>query len=135
MFLAAFAGNTFYSAALLTNLRVWGDYGPYGGNGWVGSDGSRREEWVWAGLPFFLGAAGVLVLDASVGVQFWVYGDGEARVVVVEEEEGGRSRYWRRVSGWMRGWMPGWSEGDGDEEREALVGERDVGGGYRTWAL
>ncbi|KAH9834275.1 PQ loop repeat protein [Teratosphaeria destructans] len=31
LFLAAFLGNLFYSAALLTNPRAWHDFGPYGG--------------------------------------------------------------------------------------------------------
>ena len=62
-------------------------------------------------------------MDAAVGVQFLVFGEGEAGreegkrrrevVVVVGRREGrvgpdGRGRGWRwhRVSGWMRGWVP-----------------------------
>jgi solute carrier family 66 (lysosomal lysine-arginine transporter), member 1 len=65
--------------------------------------------------PFWLGAAGVLVLDAAMGVQFVVFGDGKARseeegdvaeVLVVEEVGVRGPGRWRRVSGWMRGWMP-----------------------------
>lgn len=95
-----------------------------------------------AALPFFLGAAGVLGLDASVGVQFWLYGGGgergrKGKLVVVEGPEGrggGRWR-WRRVSGWMRGWVPSVSsasgEGRGVQEREALLeGTEDEGRGY-----
>ncbi|EME85502.1 uncharacterized protein MYCFIDRAFT_109882, partial [Pseudocercospora fijiensis CIRAD86] len=104
LFIAAFCGNMFYSSALLTNPCAWEDFGPYGGGGWVGKDGSERAEWVMAALPFFLGAAGVLGLDASVGVQFLIYGEGPEKLVVVEEEQG--RRRWRRVSGWIRGWMP-----------------------------
>ncbi|KXT05297.1 hypothetical protein AC578_10986 [Pseudocercospora eumusae] len=117
LFIAAFCGNMFYSSALLTNPCAWEDFGPYGGGGWVGKDGSDRAEWVMAALPFFLGAAGVLGLDASVGVQFLIYGEGPEKLVVVEEEQG--RRRWRRVSGWIRGWMPNISEARG--ERRALI--------------
>jgi hypothetical protein len=53
----------------------------------------------------------VLVLDAAMGVQFIVYGegkeaDGVAEVLVVEEDGVRGPGRWRRVSGWMRGWMP-----------------------------
>lgn len=117
----------FYSSALLTNPCAWEDFGPYGGGGWVGKDGSDRAEWVMAALPFFLGAAGVLGLDASVGVQFLIYGEGPEKLVVVEEEQG--RRRWRRVSGWIRGWMPSISEGKGSERR-ALNPESQRGEGY-----
>ncbi|KAF7195675.1 putative vacuolar amino acid transporter YPQ3 [Pseudocercospora fuligena] len=118
LFIAAFCGNMFYSSALLTNPCAWEDFGSYSGGGWVGKDGSDRSEWVMAALPFFLGAAGVLGLDASVGVQFLIYGEGPEKLVVVEEEQG--RRRWRRVSGWIRGWMPSISEGKGSERR-ALI--------------
>jgi hypothetical protein len=133
LFLAAFCGNLFYSAALLTNPNAWYDFEPYGGGGWVDAAGNDRVRWVLAALPFFLGAAGVLGLDASVGVQFLIYGAAAQKLVVLDEEairEVGSgdepiagvaiievdrrssaatddSRWhWRRVSGWMRGWIP-----------------------------
>lgn len=131
LFIAAFCGNLLYSSALLTNPCVWRDFGPYGGGGWAGPDGSDRTKWVAAALPFFLGAAGVLGLDASVGIQFLLYGDSDAKVIVVEES-GTRKWHWRRVSGWMRGWIPSVSDGRGDE-REALIersnGQHDEGYG------
>ncbi|TKA78462.1 hypothetical protein B0A55_04969 [Friedmanniomyces simplex] len=139
LFLAAFSGNLCYSAALLTNPCAWADYPPFGSGGWVGGSGSRSREWGVAALPFFLGAAGVLGLDASVGWQFWAYGreeegeGGEVEVVVVVVEEGWKGRHWRRVSGWMRGWVPGGNEGKegSSSEREGLLGE-GRGGGYGT---
>ncbi|KAF2233348.1 hypothetical protein EV356DRAFT_426686, partial [Viridothelium virens] len=108
LFLAAFFGNLFYSSSLLSNPCAWSDYGAYGGGGWVGGEGSARAEWVGRALPFFLGAAGVLALDAAVGVQFLVYGEGGRKAT-----EGGddvlaleRPSSWQRVTGWMRGWVP-----------------------------
>ncbi|OCK90581.1 uncharacterized protein K441DRAFT_707630 [Cenococcum geophilum 1.58] len=126
LFAAAFFGNLFYASSLLANPCAWTDFAPGEGRGWVGEEGSRRADWVARALPFWLGAAGVLVMDAAVGVQFLVFGDGEAAreggkrrretVVVVGRGEGrvgemgadGRGRRWRwhRVSGWMRGWVP-----------------------------
>ncbi|GAB7358100.1 hypothetical protein MBLNU230_g0261t1 [Neophaeotheca triangularis] len=141
LFLAAFFGNLFYASALAANPRVWNSYPAHGCHGWVGPQASERAGFVLAVLPFFLGAAGVLGLDASVGVQFWVYGGrgecdgggGGGAVVVVEGVEGrggGRWR-WRRVSGWMRGWVPsvssGSGDGRGDGEREALIECEDDG--------
>ncbi|KAI7344010.1 hypothetical protein KC354_g15383, partial [Hortaea werneckii] len=67
LFLAAFMGNLFYSAALLANPLAWSDMGPHGGRGWAGPRGSQRAEWIAAALPFFLGAAGVLGMDGGVG--------------------------------------------------------------------
>jgi hypothetical protein len=132
LFAAAFCGNLFYSLALLTNPCGWNDFGPYGGGGWVGVEGSEKEHWVAAALPFFLGAAGVLGLDASVGLQFILYGDGDGKMVVVEERQGRKWR-WRRVNGWMRGWIPSISEGKG-REREALM-ERSGSHGQGFGAL
>lgn len=121
LFIAAFCGNLFYSSALFTNPCAWEDFGPYGGGGWAGKDGSNRAEWVLAALPFFLGAFGVLGLDASVGVQFLMYSETTEKLVVVEDEGNGRISRWRRVSGWMRGWVPSsMSEGRNDEQ-EALL--------------
>lgn len=132
LFAAAFSGNLFYSLALATNPLAWSSADPYGLHGWAWSAGSEMEKWRAAALPFFLGAAGVLVMDASVGVQFLLYGE---KVVVVDVEEGRRGK-WRRVSGWMRGWVPSFGEGSfsGDrEERRELLGsaegqERGYGG-------
>lgn len=130
LFAAAFSGNMFYSAALATNPRAWSDMGPHGGHGWAGAGGSDRSTWVAAALPFFLGAAGVLALDASVGVQFLLYGEKEAKVIVVEEGQEQKWR-WRRVSGWMRGWVPSFGEGDGSERQGLLEsGARETGAGY-----
>ncbi|KAK3113052.1 hypothetical protein LTR53_010040 [Teratosphaeriaceae sp. CCFEE 6253] len=130
LFAAAFCGNTFYSAALLTNPCGWSDFAPHGGGGWVGPAGSERGAWTLAALPFFLGAAGVLGLDASVGVQFLLYGDG-AKVLVVEGDRWHR-KHWRRFNGWMRGWIPSISESKG-VEREALVArDGQLGEGYGT---
>ena len=83
-------------------------------------------------MPFFLGAAGVLGLDASVGVQFLLYGEREAKVIVVEEERGQIGR-WRRVSGWMRGWVPSFGESSPSERRGLLEGgngNAETGVGY-----
>jgi hypothetical protein len=106
LFIAAFFGNLFYSSSMLTNPNAWNDYGPYGGGGWVDADGNNRTEWVARATPFFLGAAGVLIMDASVGLQFLYFGEQAPAPVVVIEERKGRKWRWRRVSGWMRGWMP-----------------------------
>ncbi|QDS75980.1 hypothetical protein FKW77_004206 [Venturia effusa] len=112
LFIAAFFGNLFYSCSLLTNPCAWYDFDSYGGGGWAGPDGSNRTDWIGRAMPFFLGAAGVLFMDAMVGVQFLHFGDGGAGSVVgpvvvieVDRVEGKKGR-WRRVSGWMRGWMP-----------------------------
>ncbi|KAF2161286.1 hypothetical protein M409DRAFT_28324 [Zasmidium cellare ATCC 36951] len=129
LFIAAFCGNLFYSSAILTNPCAWDSFAAYGGGGWVGPEGSDRATWILAALPFFLGAFGVLGLDASVGVQFLVYGEGSEKLVVVEREEEGRKWHWRRVSGWMRGWVPSISEGKGGEREELLGdGERRADG-------
>ena len=103
LFIAAFFGNLFYSTSLLTNPLAWGSYGPYGLNGWAGPEGSDRGQWVALAAPFWLGAAGVLAMDAAMGVQFLRFGE-EKKVVIVTDERGRSS--WRRVSGWMRGWVP-----------------------------
>lgn len=129
LFAAAFCGNLFYSSALLSNPCAWNDFGRYGGGGWVGSRGSDRMHWIGAALPFFLGAAGVLGMDASVGVQFMLYDDGSSKVVVVEEGKDRRWR-WRKVSGWMRGWIPSLSEGKGQEREALLERSNEHGEGY-----
>ena len=106
LFLAAFCGNLFYSASLLTNPNAWSDFKPHGGQGWADEDGNKRLEWIARAAPFFLGAAGVLVLDACMGAQFMMYGEWkvEEKLVKVRTRHG-HSR-WRRVEGWMRGWIP-----------------------------
>lgn len=118
LFVAAFFGNLFYSTSLLTNPCAWASFAPH--SGWAPS-GSNQREWILRALPFFLGAAGVLVMDAAVGLQFLYFGDGELKdargrtilrddeVVVTVDEHGVLKRrrlHWRRVSGWMRGWAP-----------------------------
>ncbi|KAI9678713.1 MAG: hypothetical protein M1817_005770 [Caeruleum heppii] len=119
LFLAAFFGNLFYSTSLLTNPFAWNDFPPGGGHGWAGPAGSLKDDWRARAMPFFLGAAGVLGLDAVVGLQFLVFGAGVAEgdpspssLLSVppsstgkEHDDPDRGR-WRRVSGWMRGWVP-----------------------------
>lgn len=118
LFAAAFFGNLFYSTSLLTNPCAWYNFAPGEGSGWVDPAGSVRADWVLRATPFFLGAAGVLIMDAAVGVQFWYYGDNEPRgrgkrrddEVILDINDHGllkqRRFRWRRVSGWMRGWVP-----------------------------
>ena len=119
LFAAAFFGNLFYSTSLLTNPCAWYDYAPGQGSGWVGPAGSVREDWVLRATPFFLGAAGVLLMDAAVGLQFVYFGDNEPRgrstlprddeIIITVDDHGKPIRkrlHWRRVSGWMRGWAP-----------------------------
>lgn len=106
LFMAAFGGNFFYSASLLTNPNAWYDFPAYGGGGWADADGNDRLEWVGRAIPFFLGAFGVLGLDGFMGVQFLMYGSkDEESIMEVEDPKRGRSR-WTRVRGWMRGWIP-----------------------------
>lgn len=124
LFIAAFCGNMFYSSALATNPNAWEDFGPYGGGGWAGAEGNDRTQWILTALPFFLGAAGVLGLDASMGVQFLMYGETSEKLVIVEEAPGRRNWHYRRVSGWIRGWLPSGSGSlSKSAEREALVVE------------
>ncbi|OCT45163.1 PQ loop repeat protein [Cladophialophora carrionii] len=104
LFFAAFCGNFFYSASMITNPNAWADYGPHGHHGWVDADGNQRWAWVARAAPFFLGAAGVLFMDAMMGVQFMLYGEEEERIVKVRDSHG--YSHWERVSGWMRGWIP-----------------------------
>jgi uncharacterized protein with PQ loop repeat len=117
LFAAAFFGNLFYSSSLLTNPCAWYDFAPGEGSGWVDPEGSNREGWVLRAMPFFLGAAGVLIMDAAVGLQFVYFGDapeqrGRSRddeVIITIDDHGKLKRqrlHWRRVSGWMRGWAP-----------------------------
>lgn len=115
LFAAAFFGNLFYSSSLLLNPNLWHDFPPYGGGGWAGPEGNNRIDWMLSALPFWLGAAGVLVMDAGIGVQFWLWGEkveaaqggfsGAEEVLVIERNLKGK-RTWKEVHGWMRGWMP-----------------------------
>lgn len=104
LFFAAFCGNTFYSTSLLTNPNAWSDYEPYGHHGWADANGNQRWAWVARAAPFFLGAAGVLFMDAMMGLQFMMYGEKEERLVKVRDPYG--YSHWERVNGWMRGWIP-----------------------------
>ena len=105
LFMAAFSGNFFYSTSLLTNPNAWNDFQPHGGHGWVGQEGSDHFQWIARAAPFFLGAAGVLVMDACMGAQFLIYGEKhEEKLVKVRESDG--TSHWERVNGWMRGWVP-----------------------------
>jgi solute carrier family 66 (lysosomal lysine-arginine transporter), member 1 len=104
LFLAAFCGNMFYSTSLITNPNAWNDFGPFGGHGWADADGSQRLEWIGRATPFFLGAAGVLGLDAMMGIQFLMYGEQDQKVIKVRDGKG--HSHWERVNGWMRGWIP-----------------------------
>ena len=133
LFMAAFGGNLFYSASLLTNPYAWNNFPPYGGGGWADADGSNRLDWISRSTPFFLGAFGVLFFDGFMGVQFLMYGskDDESLVEVDGEEDedpkDGRDARWTRVRGWMRGWIPSISpvrrQQQHAQESRALLGE------------
>lgn len=124
LFIAAFTGNFFYSTSVVTNPLAWSSTPPWGLHGWAGPEGSDRWNWIGLAAPFWLGTAGVLVLDATIGIQFLRYGEGKV-TVVREVRPGGRGR-WRRVEGWMRGWVP--SPGPTEGERGRLLGVRGRGG-------
>ena len=135
LFLAAFCGNLFYSTSLLTNPLAWHSYPAYGLHGWVGDEGSDQKTWVSLAAPFFLGAAGVLVMDATIGVQFMLYGEDIEKSIVLIKDREGRSR-WRRVSGWMRGWVPSPNPDkraeigiEEDEETRPLIARQESGDG------
>ncbi|MCJ1433277.1 hypothetical protein MMC27_002636 [Xylographa pallens] len=133
LFVAAFFGNLFYASSLLANPLAWASYPPFGLHGWLGPAGSDRATWLALAAPFWLGAAGVLALDAAMGAQFLAFGEREA---VVRVKDGRGRSHWRRVSGWMRGWVPSvQAGGEGvvivEERRGLLRGEgagRAVGG-------
>ena len=137
LFMAAFCGNFLYSASLLTNPNAWFDFPPHGGGGWADEQGNSRWEWIGRTLPFFLGAAGVLALDALMGLQFLTYGSDEAHEPLLRVDQvgkNGRHSRWMKVHGWMRGWIPSVSPERKqlpvsvvpcDEEAEALLA-RDV---------
>lgn len=116
LFIAAFFGNAFYSLSLLLNPLGHADYPAYGGGGVAGPDGSTSEEWWGRTLPFFLGAAGVLSLDAAVGWQWVLWGEG------VEGMEGGMGSSGFEEEVASGGWWPWggwWRNGEG----ERLLGE------------
>lgn len=125
LFIAAFTGNFFYSSSVVTNPLAWSSAPNWGLHGWAGPEGSDRFNWISLAAPFWLGTAGVLVLDATIGIQFLRYGEGKVKVVR-EPRPGGRGR-WRRVEGWMRGWVP--SPGPTEGERGRLL-EASGQGGY-----
>ena len=137
LFLAAFFGNFFYSASVMTNPLAWNSYPPYGLHGWVGPDGSDMKTWRVLAAPFWLGAAGVLVLDAIVGVQFLILGEGGVKKSVLVQDHEGRSR-WRGVSGWMRGWVPSPSPSvtesidNDDDDARRLLDRRESHSSYGT---
>ncbi|KAL8981732.1 MAG: hypothetical protein Q9177_005481 [Variospora cf. flavescens] len=121
LFIAAFFGNLFYSTSLLTNPLAWDDSPPYGLHGWVGEEGNDSLTWITLATPFFLGAAGVLIMDAIIGIQFLIFGEAEqAPKIVVVTDERGRG-HWRKVSGWMRGWVPSPGPRATDEDQRPLL--------------
>jgi len=153
--LAAFCGNLFYSSSLLTNPCAWDDYPPHGAGGWLGDRGSERKKWILRALPFWLGAAGVLVLDAVMGWQFYLYGEhgtngngsgsrrGTTVVFVEEVDQKRRRKRWKIMrNGWMRGWYPNFaivksaeiqtSRSRRGREREGLLDRHDDGAAYGT---
>ncbi|SLM36673.1 PQ-loop repeat [Lasallia pustulata] len=89
LFIAAFFGNLFCSPSLLTNPLAWDSYPPYGSHGWVGGDGSERWEWIGRAASFWLGAVGMLALDAAVGAQFLMFGEGKGKEEAVVGWRGG----------------------------------------------
>lgn len=142
LFAAAFTGNFFYSTSVLSNPLAWASYPPYGLHGWAGPEGSDRGTWVALAAPFWLGTAGVLALDATIGMQFLRFGEGGedkgAAEGVAVRTEGKRGR-WRNVSGWMRGWVPSPgpigrenSHGEASEE-SSLFGEDRENRGERSY--
>lgn len=124
LFIAAFTGNFFYSTSVVTNPLAWSSAPNWGLHGWAGPEGSDRLNWISLAAPFWLGTAGVLVLDATIGIQFLRYGEGKVKVVR-EARPGGRGR-WTRVEGWMRGWVP--SPGPTEGERGRLLDANGQGG-------
>lgn len=90
LFVAAFSGNFFYSSSLLLNPLGWHNYGPYGGGGIAGPEGSNAVDWWGRSLPFFFGAFGVLAMDACVGLQFKLWGAVTGEKQFVENDDGER---------------------------------------------
>lgn len=86
--------------------------------------------------PFWLDTAGVLALDATIGVQFLTFDKSEPEKVVLTQDREGRSRC-RRDDGWMREWVPGLSPSpsasvkiDEGEGRRLLERRESRGRGY-----
>ena len=90
LFVAAFFGNFFYSASVLTNPLAWSSFPPHGLYGWVDADGSDRTTWIALAAPFWLGAAGVLVMDGIIFAQFVVLGDGASVPSILDGQKKGR---------------------------------------------
>ena len=73
----------------------------------------------------------MLALDATIGIQFLMF--GEERKVIKVKDAKGRS-HWRKVSGWMRGWVPGQSPEIAVVENQRPLLERNAGSeGERTY--
>lgn len=94
------------------------------------------KTWRSLAAPFWLGAAGVLVLDAAVGIQFLIFEECGVEKAVAVEDERGRGR-WKRVGGWMRGWVPSRGaspatreEGEEGEDERLLIGREGSREGY-----
>ena len=125
LFASAFCGNLFYSTSLIANPLAWSSYPPYGLHGWAGPEGSNRGTWRALAAPFWLGAAGVLAMDATIGIQFLKYGERTGKVVAVRDER--ERAEWKQVTGWMKGWVPSPSPRpvrDGNDERPLLAEAR-----------
>lgn len=72
------------------NPLGWYDYEPYGGGGIAGPDGNTAAEWWKRTLPFFFGAFGVLAMDATVALQFKLWGHLSGEKQAVQDAEGER---------------------------------------------
>lgn len=135
LFAAAFCGNLFYSLSLLLNPLGHADYPPYGGGGLAGPDGSTSRDWWARTLPFFLGAAGVLAEDATVGWQWLLWGERapahaglDLPAPGAEDEAEGADECCGVRTRWNRWWpWNGWFE-DSDVEdaahQQPLLGRR-----------
>lgn len=128
LFGAAFCGNVLYSTSLGIDPLAWHSYPPHGLHGAAGPAGSDQQKWLIRKIPFFVGSAGVLLMDLYIFVQFWIYSKGEmGGGLLVGDPEG---RRWRRASGWMRGWMPTPSNNPSPEVPVTLENEDgEVGSG------
>lgn len=126
LFIAAFFGNFFYSASILLNPLGHGDYPAWGGGGLAGEDGSKRDEWWGRTIPFLIGAAGVLILDAAVGWQWVLWGEGEetgsGKAVMLDAEEA-EEVFEAEVPGGKNGWVP-WGGVRGGESEGLLAAEQ-----------
>lgn len=75
---------------MLLNPLGWYDYEPYGGGGIAGPEGNNAVDWWKRTLPFFFGAFGVLAMDATVALQFKLWGNLTGEKQAVENDEGER---------------------------------------------